>query len=881
MVSCYGGNDGKAMVNAAGGTTPYSYNWLPVSIGTSTVTGLSMGNYTVIVTDINNCTSTSTIAIAEPLAPLTATSTGVPTFCAGGSNGTATVIATGGTAGYSYTWTPSGGNASTANGLSQGNYIVYISDNKNCQTNVGVAISSPQPVSGSLTSVPEACLLSNGSASSQIFGGVGPYTYTWMPSNINTFNNTNLTAGTYTLKVLDSKSCPLTLTTTVGSVNGPTVMVSGFKNVDCFSGATGEATVSVNQGTAPYTINWYPYGGTATSASSLSAVIYTANVQDSRGCVNNATITIAQPAQVVLSIVTQSNVSCFGLSNASVTVIASGGTAGYNYSWAPSGNNNSLINIAAGVYTVVTFDANFCTTSLEVTITEPPTLTITITSSVNPICYNSSNGSATASALGGTAPYAFTWSTALIQTGIIATNLTSGSYTAFVNDINGCVSNATVSITEPAQIITNTSLNDTTCVGQTGVVSAFATGGSGGYYYAWQPGAIINSGTLTVNPAISSINYSVVAYDQNGCAGQVDTARVVVYSLTSSNISAIGFSPICPNVGTTIYAITTGDTGPLTYTWNNNLGAGPGAFVTIPTQPSTYYVVTVTNACGQTLKDSTEVVQSPQPTINAASLGTLSCIPTSISFTDASIPGNSADPITNWVWNFGDGITSTIANPSHVYSTPGTYSVILTVSTDGGCTNKNSSAPIVISAYLSPLAQFAVNSLTLSLPYNPLLCANQSTGAVSYNWSFGDGNFSQEVHPQHLYTAIGDYQVQLIATSLQGCTDTTSILITTDADIVFPNAFTPNEEGGTGGSYDIHSLTNDVFFPFTSGVEEYKLQIFNRWGELIFESTDVKMGWDGYYRGKLCQLGVYVWKAKVKLNNGKLYNKMGDVTLMR
>ena len=881
MVNCYGGNDGKAIVNASGGTIPYSYNWTPITVGTSTVAGLSIGDYTVVVTDVNNCKSTSTVAITQPLAPLTSTATSAPTICAGGSSGTATVTAIGGTSGYNYTWTPSGGNASTANGLTQGNYVVYISDSKNCQTNVVVVVSSPQPVSGSLTSIPEACLLSNGSASSQIFGGIGPYTYTWLPTNTNTYNNTNLTAGTYTLKVLDSKNCPLTLTTTVGSVGRPTIVVSGSKNVDCFLGAVGEATVSVNQGTAPYIINWYPYGGSATTASSLTAGTYTAKVQDSRGCVNNTTITITEPTQIALSIVTQSNVSCFGLSNASVNVVATGGTAGYNYSWAPSGNSNSLINIAAGVYTVVTFDANFCTTSLEVTITEPPTLSVTIASSVNPTCFNSSNGSATANAFGGTAPYSFNWSTTPIQNNITAINLMSGSYTATVNDTKGCVSSVTVNITEPPQVVTNTSLNDTACVGQIGTISAFATGGSGGYYYAWQPGAITNSGTLTVNPAITSINYSVVAYDQNGCAGNVDTARVVVYSLTNSNINAIGFSPVCPNVGTTIYAETTGDTGPLTYSWNNNLGTGPGAFVSIPTQASTYYVVTVTNACGQTLKDSVEVVQSPQPTINVASGGTLACIPTSIKFTDASLAGNSADPITTWLWNFGDGLTSNSVNPTHVYNSPGTYSVTLTVSTNGGCINNNSSTPIIVSAFNSPLAQFAVNSLTLSLPYNPLLCTNQSTGAVSYDWSFGDGNFSQEVHPKHLYTLIGDYQVQLIATSIQGCKDTATILITADADIVFPNAFTPNEEGGTGGSYDINSLTNDVFFPFTSGVEEYSLQIFNRWGELIFESTDVKMGWDGYYRGKLCQLGVYVWKAKVKLNNGKLYNKMGDVTLMR
>jgi gliding motility-associated-like protein len=98
--------------------------------------------------------------------------------------------------------------------------------------------------------------------------------------------------------------------------------------------------------------------------------------------------------------------------------------------------------------------------------------------------------------------------------------------------------------------------------------------------------------------------------------------------------------------------------------------------------------------------------------------------------------------------------------------------------------------------------------------------------------------------------------------------------------VIFPNAFTPNPNGPSGGIYDPTSMDNNIFFPYTSGVAEYKLEIFDRWGELIFESDEVRRGWDGYYRGKLCQQDVYVWKASVKLNTGKTYNGVGDVTLL-
>jgi gliding motility-associated-like protein len=205
----------------------------------------------------------------------------------------------------------------------------------------------------------------------------------------------------------------------------------------------------------------------------------------------------------------------------------------------------------------------------------------------------------------------------------------------------------------------------------------------------------------------------------------------------------------------------------------------------------------------------------------------------------------------------------------------------LTVTTGGGCTNNNATAPIIINAYPYPVAAFSLNSTSFDLPYDPLIATNQSVGASTYLWNFGDGGTSTAANPTYLYTTVGIYPVQLIATSSLGCSDTAFAEIITNADVVFPNVFTPDPENPSGGYYDITSLTNDVFFPYTSGVTDFKLQIFNRWGELIFETIDIKQGWDGYYRGQLCQQDVYIWKAYVKLNNGKEFNKTGDVTLLR
>jgi len=224
------------------------------------------------------------------------------------------------------------------------------------------------------------------------------------------------------------------------------------------------------------------------------------------------------------------------------------------------------------------------------------------------------------------------------------------------------------------------------------------------------------------------------------------------------------------------------------------------------------------------VSDSVIIAFNPPPTIFTSISGTLNCIPNPVSFFDNSLTGNSNDPISNWHWDFGDGTTSNSQNPNHVYTTAGTYSVNLTVTTDAGCTNNNSSAPIIVNAYPRPVAAFAINLALLNLPYDILVCTNQSTGAISYNWNFGDGNTSIAVNPSYLYTTIGNYEIQLIATSNFGCTDTAYAHVVTDADIVFPNAFTPNANGPSGGTYDPKSIDNDIFFPYTSGVIDFKFQ---------------------------------------------------------
>lgn len=882
-VSCFAGNNGIASAQATGGTVPYSYNWLPMNTNTQTVTGLTTGTYTVNITDNKGCTTSNTVLVTQPAQPLSATGNGSPTFCFGGSNGTATVTASGGTAGYTYTWSPNGGNNPTASGLSPGNYLVNIGDAKGCQTNVSVIISQPTAVTGTLYPYNPACAVANGSITSQITGGTGPYTYSWSPNPGFNSSIIGLLPGTYTLLTTDALGCTKTLTTSLVNLPPPTVTLISTINDSCFGGNNGKATISISSGNPPYSINWLPYGGNTTTASLLVAGSYTANVTDSRGCLTSVVANITQPTPVAISISSVTNVSCFGGNNGSITVSGSGGTPGYTFTWLPSNfGGSTIINLSAGTYSVRANDAHNCPAIISVGISQPATLVSSNGGLINPVCYNGT-GSATVNVSGGTIPYSYTWTSVPAQNGNVATNITSGTYTAFVNDANGCAASTVFSLTQPTQVITTAGVNDTICLSSSGIVTASASGGSGGYYFNWQPTGSTNNGTFSVTPT-SNTTYTVIAYDVNGCAGNPDTVSAIVYNLTAADIDAIAYSPICPGQSTTIYATTAGVQGPLSYNWNNGLGTGPGAFVVAPSQPTTY-VLTVTNSCGGTVTDSVRVLFNPPPTIVASSQGTLTCIPSALNFIDSSITGNPADPISSWNWNFGDGQTSNQQNPMHTYTNAGTYSVTLTVTTSNGCTNNNGSSPIVINAYNPPIAAFSTNPpspITLNLPYDILTCSNQSSpDVVSFSWNFGEGGTSSLANPTYQYNTVGIYTIQLVVTNQYGCTDTASVQVVTDAEIIFPNAFTPNTGGSPGGYFDPMNNNNDIFFPVYSGIVEYKLQIFNRWGELIFESDDVKQGWDGYYRNKICQVGVYVWKANAKFNNGKKFSGSGDVTLLK
>jgi hypothetical protein len=212
---------------------------------------------------------------------------------------------------------------------------------------------------------------------------------------------------------------------------------------------------------------------------------------------------------------------------------------------------------------------------------------------------------------------------------------------------------------------------------------------------------------------------------------------------------------------------------------------------------------------------------------------------------------------------------------------PGYYNVGLTVWGDGGENHYFATFQV----WVNPVAAFAVLPERVMLPQATVRLFNLSENAYRSIWDLGDGTITTVRDPIHTYKELGEYRITLTVYTEYGCEDTDSrypaVWVEGAGYIRFPNAFVPSPHGPNGGYYDAVDFANEVFHPYSDGVIDYRLMVFNRWGEQIFETNDIKVGWDGYYKDKLCDQGVYVWRAVGRFANGKQFNLKGNVTLLR
>ncbi|MBK6838829.1 MAG: hypothetical protein IPG90_11675 [Bacteroidetes bacterium] len=481
---------------------------------------------------MNGCTSTDDVTITEPpVIALNATFTDL--LCNGAADGTAQVAAAGGTPGYSYSWSPSGGNNPSATGLSGGNYTVTVTDANSCTETASVTIAEPSALSAVPASTDITCLgAANGTATVNAGGGTPTYTYAWAPSGGTSSSASGLNAATYTVTITDLNGCTTTATSVVAEPAQVTATLAASANVSCNGASDGSASVTAGGGIPGYTYTWSPSGGNAANASGLGAGTYTVTVTDANNCTNTTTAIIAEPVLLTSSITATTDVSCNGMNDGSGTVAGNGGTPNYTYSWSPSGGSGTVEpNLTAGNYTVTITDANGCTSTSAVIIAEPPLLTSNIPSSTNILCNGGADGTADVNAAGGTTNYTYSWAPSG-GSGTTASALVAGTYTVTVTDANGCTSTSSVTLTEPTVINVQLSSTPSLCGNANGSADVVAGGGTSPFAYSWSP----SGGATSTASNLSAGTYTVTVTDANNCTSTntVAVANIIGPTATAS-----------------------------------------------------------------------------------------------------------------------------------------------------------------------------------------------------------------------------------------------------------------------------------------------------------------------------------------------------------
>lgn len=493
-----------------------------------------------------------------------------------------------------------------------------------------------------------------------------------------------------------------------------------------------------------------------------------------------------------------------------------------------------------------------CSTALSSAITSVPAT-----------CGNC-DGTATVTPSGGTPPYTYTW----LPTGgnaATAINLCPGTYSVIIQDNTGCgpSDTATVTVASSNGLSVTTVQSNPVCFGDcNGSATVMPTGGSPPFTYTWSP----SGGNGSSATGLCAGNYTCTISDNSSC----NTTQT--FSITQPPPLAMSFvnDTICGGGSATISVNPSGGTGPYTVTWSNSLPNGTSQ--TVSPAATTTYTATATDANGCTFTQTLTVVVAPAPAAQfTATPG--GCAPYSANFTNTSTGGAT------YLWDFGDpgsGLqnVSTQQTPTHLYNSNGTYNVTLIVTNAGGCSDTlQMVGAVVVSA--QPVANLTPNNSTVSELSPDVTFTDASSGGSNCITYFGDGDSivgcNQGIF-SHTYPAAGIYNVTQIITNADGCSDTItfSIYVELETAIYVPNAFTPFNGG-----------PNDMFYAYGSNVKTFLMYVFDRWGNLIFQTDDLNYGWDGTYKGNKCQEDVYVWRIVYTDSRDKKHKLIGHITLLR
>ncbi|MFK7799678.1 MAG: T9SS type B sorting domain-containing protein [Aureispira sp.] len=568
-ILCNGDNNGRIDLTITGGTGQLNFLWNNGGT-TEDLANLGTGNYTLTVTDSNNCQLvTGPYTISEPTALGMVIDSFTNIWCNGDSTGAVYTTVTGGTIAYSYLWN-NGATSSDLVNVGVGSYQVTVTDANGCTITSPIqAVTQPTAVIIDSANVQNITCsgAGDGAIDLTVSGGVGPYTYIWTGGAI-TQDLSGLGAGVYQVTITDANGCvvvspnyTMVEPTTIG------VTVDTLIDVTCNGVADGAILLTTLGGNSPYTYLW-SNGATTEDITNVSGGTYQLTITDANGCTNLFPFfTINEPAALVANVDSLNNILCNGDSTGFINVSVVGGVLPYAYTWTTGDNIEDLTNVQAGSYALTITDFNNCVVNLgPLTISEPAALVLDTAIVQNLLCNGDGNGSISLTITGGAVPYTYLWNNSATTRDL--TNLSGGTYQVTITDNNGCVLvSPSYTVVEPTALtLTIDRVQDISCNGaNNGAIYTALVGGVLPYTYNWNTGD-----TTDFIDSLPAGSYAVTATDANGCTAIITGTLINEPAPLILIIDSIG-AETCANDGLDgfIDVQVQGGTGPYFYIWQD------------------------------------------------------------------------------------------------------------------------------------------------------------------------------------------------------------------------------------------------------------------------------------------------------------------------
>lgn len=950
-INCFGANSGVARAQTSGGVQPYIWSWNQGS-STQQLDSLSAGIYAVTVTDKNGCEFTGSVTIDENTEVIVTTQAD-SVRCFGDNSGRTIANATGGISPYIYQWS-NGYTGAVNENLVAGNYRLTVTDAIGCRDTFSLLVAQPDSISfDSIVTINTLCHNdATGTATAYPKGGVAPYTYLWTPSNKTTQTITDMAAGRYVVTVRDANGCLHDAEATVRS-NTP-INIDRFTvlaPLRCNGDTNGQMSVTASGGAGGYTYRWNttPNQNTAT-ANNLIAGTYTVTITDANNCVTTKDTVLGQPTRVNVSVNLFTDVKCRGEANGTATPSVSGGTplpsgVRYTYLWNDSLAQTTPVasDLRAGTYTLTVTDANGCTDTANVTITEPALALSATVAQTKLGCFGQSTGEAGVTASGGAGSYTYLWSN--LQRTQSVVNLARQLYYVTVTDVNGCQALDSVNIVTYDSVRISVSAIPPRCYNMNnGILTVDSV--SGGAANGNLQNLTFRWNTVPVQTTAQAVNidgnrqYTVTVVDNQGCQNRVslfvpEPDRILMASLTK-DVSCFngrdGEAEIQP----------LGSKSPYAFLWSES--AGTQITARAVNLASGRYSVTITDSSKCSIDTVITVKQPARLALQNQQITPSKCVGDAVGAISITITGGT--PVYNYLWSNG------ATTPSIDKLKSGSYDLLVTDA--NGCQLQQSFTvqtpnPLDGEVSFTNVKCFGESNGTVTIdafggtqPYTFSVDGknfngvNQIVGlkAGQYDVFIKDFNncswfdrvsitqpskFSIEAIPDITLNLGDSVQLYTNVINSQGRTsitwkapyDNTLSCVKCETPTAKPMftityAITAIDSAGcraqdsvkvtvvkpryvyvpTGFSPNNDQVNDVLTVRGKEGTTIKIYRIYDRWGELLFEARDFRIndessGWDGRFKGQMMNSGMYVWYIEAEYIDGAKEILKGNTTLFR